>query len=140
LTCGKLPPGTKPNECCGDHLPETCCRRVVAEARLAELYRDAGIGRALMADPQWTAGAMAEIERRAGLGEPFTAEDVRRTVGNPQERNAMGAVMAAAAAKGIIRRHGDRSAGRGSARRRRIGVWVGARAPEQAALEVAGDG
>jgi hypothetical protein len=129
MTCGKIPPGSKPNDCCDDHLPDTCCRTIVEAAELGKLQRDAGLGRAITADPEWVARALRAIRRRAKTTDPFTAEDIRRDVGSPKEKNSMGAVFAAASSQRLIRAQGTKSAGRGAARRRRITIWVGWNAP-----------
>jgi hypothetical protein len=143
MTCGKIPPGSKPNDCCGNHLPETCCRQIVEAVELGKLQRDAGLGRAITADPEWVARALRAIRRRAKAGDPFTAEEIRRDVGSPKEKNSMGAVFAAASTQHLIRAQGTKSSGRGAARRRRITIWVGWDAPgppKQETLAASGGG
>ncbi|MGH2683021.1 MAG: hypothetical protein ACRDIX_07290 [Actinomycetota bacterium] len=125
MTCGKIPPGRLPNECCDNHLPDTCCRTVVEAAELGRLQRDAGLGRALLADPEWVARALRAIRRRAKGGIPFTADEIRQDLGSPKEPNSMGAVFSAAAGQKLIRSIGTRRSGRTSARQRRVTLWLG---------------
>lgn len=143
MTCGQTPATWKPGECCAGHLRGDCCRphhvRGQPLATMGSTMRDAGLGRALMADPQWVAKADLAIRDLAETGMPFTAEDVRKIVGAPREPNTMGAVFAAAAQLRIVRRHGDAISKRPSRRGGRRGIWIGANAPKQAELEVAGD-
>lgn len=60
----------------------------------------------------WRARAMAEIERLARVGAPFTSEVVTAVVGLPRHairmnrNNAVGALMSAAAKRGIIHKTG----------------------------------
>lgn len=138
MTCGQKPPGWSPARCCDGHLGDGCCQQLVAERNLGSLKRDAGLGRALMADPKWTNAALEEITVAAKEGEPFSADRIRRVVGaGPQ--GAMGAVFAAAAAQGLIRRTGDETSAASSRRRGRHGTWVGKDAPIQGHLHEPSD-
>lgn len=87
-----------------------------------------------MADPNWTNAALHEISHAAEEGVPFTADRIRKVVG-PGPTGAMGAVFAAAAAQGLIRRLGDQTSSASSRRHGRHGVWVGAGAPIQGTLD-----
>lgn len=58
------------------------------------------------ADEQWKANAWDAICALATLGDPFTSEQVRAIVGDPDKPNAMGALFLRASKAGIIHRTG----------------------------------
>jgi hypothetical protein len=93
--------------------------------------KDAGMAQAIAAVPTWSQLARAVIEQLADRGTPFTSEDVTRIVKLPRgivrqnRNNAVGAVMAGAARRGIIRQIGTTKASRSSQHSAVIGVWIG---------------
>jgi hypothetical protein len=119
-----------PNDCCNVPGHERCCRIVTPP----EVVRDAGMFRALAADPDWGHQALEAIRVLAREGSSFTADDVRAVAGSPKVPNVMGAVFAIARQQGLIRLVGSGRSGRGSRRRGRRGVWIGTGAAEQQAL------
>lgn len=95
----------------------------------AERRRRAGEAAALQAASRaWREEAEAEIERLAHLGQPFTAEDVRATVGDAMgpSQCSFGALFSAASKAGIIRQHGWTTAKRPEANGRGLRTWIGA--------------
>lgn len=90
--------------------------------------RDRGMGLAEGAvAPEWSEKANREVETLAGLGVPFTADDLIEAVGMPEGHpNAVGPVFAAASRRGLIEQVGWRkAAGRASQQSRRLAVWRG---------------
>ena len=73
----------------------------------------------------WVKRADLAIRLFASGGQPFTAEDVRRHVGDPVHPNAMGARLNAAARKGIIECTGITTATRADRHASVLRVWVG---------------
>jgi hypothetical protein len=76
----------------------------------------------------WRLAADHAIERLAGTGGTFTAEDVRRLAGDPlgSHPNAMGARLSAAARRGTIVPAGYVQATRPQSRARVLRAWKGA--------------
>lgn len=85
------------------------------------------------ADDDWKAEFRAEALRLAGIGLPFTSEDVLDTVGLPtnaigqHKNNSVGAMMFALAREGVIVKTGTHSVSqRPQSHGREITDWVGA--------------
>ncbi len=95
---------------------------------LARALRDAGTEAASNSAPvEWRETVDAAIRSLAGLGRPFTADDVRALgIGDPPSPKAWGARMLAASKGGVIRRVGYRPSTRASVHGHPIAVWVGA--------------
>lgn len=90
-------------------------------------WRDRGIARVDAAEPDvWKRAADRAIEQLAATGEPFTAEDVRRMVGDPSRPNAFGSRFLAAARSGLVHKVGYRPSSRPHRHTNPIAVWVGA--------------
>lgn len=93
----------------------------------AATARDQGMARAEAAagdawKDRWR-GAIGDLAER---GEPFTADDVRALVGEPDDhRNAAGALFRGMAAQGVIRHVGYRKSARTVLHSHPIAVWVG---------------
>ncbi len=108
-------------------------RPKVEQLTLGGALKELGMLRAKdAADPDWRSAAEAAIAALAAArnadGElvEFTAEDVRRLVGDPPDHaNAMGALFNTAARRRLIVRVGYRKAGRPSLHRHPIAVWRG---------------
>ena len=80
-------------------------------------------------DGAWKSDTDAVIVFLASMGEPFTAEDVRASVGDPPHHpNAMGARFLKATRDGIIKRVGYVRPRRSSSHASIIGQYTGARA------------
>lgn len=93
----------------------------------AEL-RDLGIDKINSKTPEaWKTACDLAIARLALTGQEFTAEDVRRAVGDPHHPNAMGARFNVAAKQGVIEHVGYRKPARASRHAAPIGVWRGRR-------------
>ena len=73
----------------------------------------------------WVERADAEILFLARTGIPFSAEDVRRTAGDPVHPNAMGARFNAAARRGLIRKAGVIKADRSERHANEMRLWIG---------------
>jgi alpha/beta superfamily hydrolase len=96
-----------------------------------EQLRDQGQARALTAAEEWAEAARACIEWLADQGQPFTSEDVVALIGLPDpsatgsnRNNAVGAVIAGAARRGVIRRVGYRNANRELLHAAVVAEWV----------------
>ena len=96
--------------------------------------RDAGMAQALEARAVqiWRARAYDAIDYLAWTGSEFTSEDVVRLIGLPHpgaegsnRNNAVGAVMNAAARRGVITRVGWSTAQRKTSHAAALAVWVG---------------
>jgi hypothetical protein len=99
--------------------------------------RDAGVESVTEHTPgYWRSACDRAILEFARKREPFTAEDVRRIVGDPPNHpNAMGARFLEAVRSGVIRRVDRATPARPSRHASSFSLWVGV-APEQ--LEIAG--
>jgi hypothetical protein len=96
---------------------------------LGEALRDAGMSRAEQAESdEWNAACDAAIAWWAKTGEEFTAEEVRKRVGDPKHPNAMGPRFAAAARAGLIVRVGYARSPRPSLHAHPTALWKGASA------------
>ncbi len=74
----------------------------------------------------WRDQCDVEIARLASLGETFTAEDVRKVVGDPPNHpNAMGARFLKAVRANLIARIGHKNGTRRAAHARLIGCYRG---------------
>lgn len=74
---------------------------------LSDALRDQGLAIVDSAESDdWKARADAAMERLARSGQPFSSEDLRAEVGDPEHANAMGAVFHRAARRRLIRRYG----------------------------------
>ena len=102
--------------------------------------RDAGVESVTEHAPgEWRSAADRVIVQLANAREPFTAEDVRRVVGDPPNHpNAMGARFLEAARAGLIRQVGRVQPARPSRHASTFGAWIGV-APEQLELELGFD-
>lgn len=96
---------------CASHKGDACnciygskIRKLFGAKKTATELRDEGIDLVEEHTPDdWRERCDAEIERQAGLGWTFTAEDIREFVGSPKNHpNAMGARFRRAAQKKII--------------------------------------
>lgn len=102
---------------------------------IGERLKAEGMARALTAADvsNWKRRASWAIEELAMTGESFTSEDVTTMVGLPRGEDAgqnanaaVGAMIAAGAARGLIRRIGTVKARRSNQHAAEIGLWVGA--------------
>lgn len=90
--------------------------------------RDEGVEAVLTStDLEWRIAAERRIAALASSGEGFTSEDVTRVVGVPPSPNAVGAVIRAAAVRGVIRPVGFTTATRPSQHSATLRVWEGVR-------------
>lgn len=89
--------------------------------------RDEGVASVNGHTPEtWKDSAQLLIARLASTGETFTAEDVRREVGDPPAHwNAMGAQFIGAAKAGIIEKVGYTQPTRSSRHASVMAVWRG---------------
>ena len=107
--------------------PRYCafCRRAGVQAR------ETGESRALTAADDWRSQADRAIKYLAHLDDPFTSEDVIARAGLPtgntrtNANNAVGAVMSAAARRGLIRKTGYTQSSRPSSHGAIIALWEG---------------
>lgn len=92
-----------------------------------EELRDAGVSSVNKNTPEeWKAACRLAIARLASTGETFTAEDVRKQIGDPPNHaNAMGAQFIGAAKEGIIQKVGYAQPMRPSSHARCIASWRG---------------
>jgi hypothetical protein len=89
--------------------------------------RDFGVKRVDANTPDaWRIACDIAIAKLASTLKPFTAEDVRATVGDPPNHpNAMGARFLAAARAGLLEKQGYTSPSRPSSHASVIAVWCG---------------
>ena len=81
---------------------------------------------------QWRERFDRALTYLASLDDPFTVDDVIARAGLPRmsemnKNNAVGAIMSAAARRGLIRRTGYEQAGRSLSHGRAVSVWQGVR-------------
>ena len=97
-----------------------------------EQLKARGMALAEAAVESWSSEARDAIDYLARRGLPFTSEDVIRLIGLPRGKvgrdanNAVGAVMAGAAKRGVIVQVGHRNAKRASSHAARLALWEGA--------------
>lgn len=88
--------------------------------------KEKGMALASLAEPEpYKQRARGAISYFASLGTPFTAEDVRELVGDPEHPNSLGALFSAAVKVGQIRRWSDRPAVRAQRHASLLRVWIG---------------
>lgn len=92
-----------------------------------ELERDLGTARVWDHEPdEWKTLAWNALLILADGGEPFTSEDVRAIVGDPERPNVVGSLFLRASKRGIIKRTGElRHASRPSLHATDLPVWIG---------------
>ena len=94
---------------------------------IGEILRDEGMETALENTPESYRSKAADIILAlAQQFEPFTVEDVRDCVGDPPRPGMMGAIIAAALRRNLIRSIGFVKAKRPSSRARYLQCFVGA--------------
>lgn len=93
--------------------------------------RDAGAERVLINEGEWKEAAAEAVRLLAHSGVPFTAEEVREIVGDPERTNAMGAVFLVASQAGLIEPCGYRIPSRASRHANRLRVWKGSGHPDK---------
>lgn len=77
------------------------------------------------APADWKNSAEALLSALAASGIPFTADDIWKTLPQPPEPRALGAIIRAAARDGRIRRMGFMQSVRACCHQRLVAVWVG---------------
>jgi hypothetical protein len=93
-----------------------------------DVLRDEGMVAVLVAtDEEWKVAAERRLDDLARSGERFTSEDLTRVVGVPPSPNAVGAIVNAAARRGVIRPVGFTNATRPSQHSATLRVWEGVR-------------
>jgi hypothetical protein len=99
-----------------------------AELNLGRTLRDLGAASVTRNTPAlWCAKADLAIAVLAASGRVFTAEDVRRAVGDPPHHpNAMGARFLAACTRGVLVRVGTALSPRALRRAGTVAQWRGA--------------
>lgn len=92
-----------------------------------EELKAAGIAQALdnPTTPPWKVVARQAIDELAARYHPFTAEDVRRMVGDPPTEKVIGAIFNAAARAGVIKRVGFVQTRRPSSHATMTSQWIG---------------
>jgi hypothetical protein len=79
------------------------------------------------ADVDWKDAWRQAITLLAGIGDPFTSDDVRAIAGEPWDHaNATGSLFNAAARQGVIRRIGYRQSDRATRHKNVVALWIGA--------------
>jgi len=78
-------------------------------------------------EPEYRVRFFAALEKVRANGSPFTIDDLTEIVGLPSEdhRNALGGLMAQAAAEGLIEKVGYAEARRKASHARVISTWRG---------------
>ena len=92
-----------------------------------ELLKEFGIAAVSKSTPEdWRESCDKAIAELAATGRAFTADDIRRLVGDPPNHpNAMGARFVAAAKAGILRKVGYQSPLRASRHASVVAIWRG---------------
>lgn len=102
------------------------CRRGRDHTHRGEQAKEVGVEAAIVGAGDYRWAFRARVRVLAGLGEPFTSEDVTSVVGIPNTK-AVGALMNAAAREGLIRRLGFVKAERTNQHAALISEWIGVR-------------
>jgi hypothetical protein len=88
--------------------------------------RDRGMALASLAEPEeWKQRARGCLSYLIGLGTPFTADDLRELIGDPEHVNVVGALFSAAAKAGKIRCLGTRPSTRPERHANSQRIWIG---------------
>ena len=96
------------------------------QLELGEALKKRGMALASLAEPedfkQRARGAMSYL---IGLGVPFTADDLRELVGDPEHPNVVGSLFSAAAKAGQIKCLGIRASSRAQRHASVQRIWIG---------------
>lgn len=89
--------------------------------------RDDGVSRVDANTPDdWKSAVQMQIAKLAATGQPFTAENVRRVVGDPPNHpNAMGAQFISACRANVIEKVGYVNPARPTRHASVIALWIG---------------